>query len=77
MERTTGTSWKQLLGLSAIMVLGVSATGCQIDVAGQTLPSAHYRSDDIQYFPKGPEFKLTNEAAAMRAYRAQQQLGDQ
>ena len=36
-------------------------------VAEQTLPSAYYIQDDIQYFPTGPEFKLSREAAAIRA----------
>ncbi len=49
--------------------LGVVTTGCQVDVGGQTLPSAYYLQDDIQYFPAGPEFKLTKEAAAQKAYR--------
>ena len=49
--------------------LGASClTGCQVDVGGQTLPSAYYLEDDIQYFPAGPEFKLSREAAAMKAY---------
>ena len=38
--------------------------------ARQTLPSPWYISDDIQYFPPGPEFKLSREAAAMKAYKA-------
>jgi hypothetical protein len=29
-------------------------------------------SDDIQYFPPGPEFKLAREAAAMKQYAEQQ-----
>jgi hypothetical protein len=55
--------------------LGV--TGCQVDVGGQTLPSPYYLQDDIQYFPRGHEFKLYREAAAMKAYNeetARQQL---
>jgi hypothetical protein len=40
-----------------------------VDVGGQTLPSAYYLQDDIQYFPAGPEFKLSKEAAAQKAYR--------
>jgi len=44
-------------------------TGCQVDVGGQTLPSAYYLQDDIQYFPAGPEFKLSKEAAAQKAYK--------
>lgn len=55
-----------LLGAACAGVLGL--TGCQVDVGGQTLPSPYYLTDDVQYFPRGPEFKLTNEAAAMKAY---------
>ena len=46
---------------------GLAMTGCQVDVGGQTLPSAYYLQDDIQYFPAGPEFKLSKEAAAQKA----------
>ena len=48
---------------------GISLTGCQVDYGGQTLPSAYYLQDDIQYFPAGPEFKLSKEAAAQKAYK--------
>ena len=48
-----------------------SMTGCQVSVAGQTLPSAYYLYDDIQYFPAGPENKLANETAALKASREQ------
>ena len=33
-------------------------------VAGQTLPSSHYLSDDVQYFPASPENKMASEPAA-------------
>ena len=50
--------------------LGVAAnTGCQVQVAGQTLPSPYYLNDDVQYFPAGPENKLANETAALKAAR--------
>lgn len=49
------------LGLLATM------TGCQVHVGGQTLPSPYYMQDDVQYFSAGPEFLLSNEAAALRA----------
>ena len=52
------------------MLLGcVALTGCQIDVAGQTLPSPYYLTDDIQYYAPGPEFKLAKEAAALEKQR--------
>jgi hypothetical protein len=53
----------------ACAIAGLAATGCQVDVGGQTLPSAYYLQDDIQYFPAGPEFKLSKEAAAQKAYK--------
>lgn len=50
-----------------------TATGCQVDVGGQTLPSPYYMKDDVQYFAPGPEFKLAREAAALQQAKAQQQ----
>ena len=55
---------------AATLVCCLSSTGCQVSVGGQTLPSSYFLNDDIQYFPKGPEFKLTREAAALKAARA-------
>lgn len=52
----------------------VGATGCQVSLNGQTLPSPYYLQDDVQYFPSGPEFKLPREAAALRAARAEEKL---
>ncbi|TWU40519.1 hypothetical protein [Novipirellula artificiosorum] len=52
----------------------ISATGCQVSLNGQTLPSPYYLQDDIQYFPAGPEFKLPREAAALKAARAEEKL---
>ena len=59
------------------LVAGVcitSATGCQVSLNGQTLPSPYYLQDDVQYFPAGPEFKLSREAAAQKAFKAEQEL---
>ena len=56
-----------------ITVTGVVATsGCQVSENGQTIPSPSYLGSDIQYFPAGPEFKLSREAAALQAARAQE-----
>ncbi len=61
-------SWRHALyGMGVCAVLGVT-TGCQVDIGGQTLPSPYYQKDDIQYFPPGPEFKLSREAAAQKAF---------
>ncbi len=67
----------RLLARSLICVAGLGAaclTGCQVDVGGQTLPSPYYLHDDIQYFPAGPRMKLSREAAAMKAFQAEQAL---
>ena len=64
---------KRLMTLAVCLVLACGAfsmTGCQVSVGGQTLPSAYFLDDDIQYFPKGPEFKLSREAAALKEARA-------
>jgi hypothetical protein len=61
-------SWRRaLLSLGVCSSLGIAA-GCQVDIAGQTLPSPWYQKDDIQYFPPGAEFKLSREAAAQKAF---------
>ncbi|HEY2761361.1 MAG TPA: hypothetical protein VGI75_11470 [Pirellulales bacterium] len=36
---------------------------------GQNLPSPYYLGSQIQYYPAGPEFKLTNEAQSQKEYR--------
>lgn len=71
----TGSCNKKLRAilLGAGMLATLSLTGCQVDVGGQTLPSPWYMKDDIQYFPPGPQFKLSREAAAMREHAAEQQ----
>jgi len=55
-----------------LMVLSLAATGCQMDIAGQTLPSPYYLQDDVQYYAPGPEFKLAREAAALKEQSANQ-----
>jgi hypothetical protein len=55
-----------VLSLPALMLL----TGCQVELAGQTLPSAYYLDDDIQYYAPGPEMKLAREAAAQQQQAA-------
>jgi hypothetical protein len=65
------TNWTFVLaGLTLVGGL-VTSTGCQVSVSGQTLPSAYYLHDDVQYFPAGPENKLANETAALKAAAAE------
>lgn len=65
------SAWTRLLGGFGLMA-AVSAVGCQSDIGGQTLPSPYWQTDDVQYFPAGPEFKLSREAAAMKQYKNEQ-----
>lgn len=55
-------------------LIALSSSGCQVHLGGQSLPSAYYLSDDVQYSAPGPEFNLSREAAAMKAYQAEQAL---
>lgn len=47
-------------------------SGCQTNIGGQTLPSAYYLRDDVQFFPAGPEFLLPETRRAAEEYRTQQ-----
>ena len=61
------------LVVTLLCPLMFSAVGCQTTVGGQTLPSSSYLSDDVQYFPAGPEFKLTNQVQAMEEYKLERE----
>ena len=69
--KTSRMSWLKtgLCGLS-LAALAIGSTGCQVTEGGQTLPSSWYLTDDVQYFAPGPEFKLSREAAAQKAFKA-------
>jgi len=69
MKITRNFSWLKATGCAAVLGFCVAFTGCQMSIGGQTLPSAYYLKDDINYAPKGPEFKLQREADALRAAR--------
>lgn len=61
------------LAALAVCTLPLVGVGCQSSVGGQTLPSAYYLTDDVQYFPAGPEFLLPNEARVLEEHRLEQQ----
>lgn len=69
----TGQSLSRLsLCLAApLFSIVLIASGCQVNVGGQTLPSPFYLDDDVQYFAPGPEFPLSQEAAAQGIQRAE------
>lgn len=54
-----------MLGVGPFAYWGTEWLEGMYSVEGQTLPSAYYLRDDIQYFPKEPEFKLQTEAEAL------------
>lgn len=64
------------LCLMTLTAGALGSVGCQTYQLGQILPSPGHLRDDIQYFPKGPDFPLANELNAMsdaeREYRESQ-----
>ena len=72
MMRDQLTHWTRL-ALLASGLLAVAAAGCQTSVGGQTMPSAYYLRDDVQYFPAGPEDKLHNVRRALEEYKLNRQ----
>ncbi len=66
----TKSNTQYKLGWGIVTAVIGSATlllsGCQVEMAGQTLPSPYFLSDDVQYYAPGPEFKLAREAAAQK-----------
>ena len=78
MKRNANRGWRGLVLVGSLSLSAVSAGCLQTTVGGQTLPSAYYLDDDVQYFPSGPEQKLSNQIRAMEKYKAEQQgAGDQ
>lgn len=70
------TGWHKLLVTGLLM--SATSSGClQTTIGGQTLPSAYYLDDDVQYFPTGPEQKLANQIRALERYKAEQLSGQQ
>jgi hypothetical protein len=74
MKTNPSRSWLSATYCGLALLSLVGATGCQITSGGQVLPSGYYITDDVQYFAPGAEFKLSREAAAQKAYKAEQEL---
>ena len=68
-----GSKWTRVV-LLACAAAPAALTGCQSQVGGQTLPSAYYLRDDVQYFPHGPEFKLTEQERVLNEYKLERDL---
>lgn len=73
MHRKTISHWPLAFAFLGGLALMAVSTGCQTTIGGQTLPSAYYLLDDVQYFPAGPEFVLTKEVEEHENYRLRQQ----
>lgn len=71
-SNTQSTSRVSALAAGLLLLAGAASTGCQVDVAGQTMPSPYHLSDDVQYYAPDPEFKLSREAAALAEARAEE-----
>ncbi|WP_437226306.1 hypothetical protein SH661x_004515 [Planctomicrobium sp. SH661] len=69
-QRTFATKFALILG-GIVSCSGLC--GCQTNIGGQTLPSAYYLRDDVQFFPAGPEFLLPETVRAAEEYRVQQE----
>lgn len=75
MKFLKSTKWTQLALLFAGLLTSVASSGCipfvgfQSTVGGQTLPSAFYLRDDVQFFPAGEEFLLPNQVQALEEYK--------
>jgi len=72
MHLSRSSKWARAI-LLGCGLLSLAATGCQTNIGGQTMPSAYYLRDDVQYFPLGPEDKIYNERKALAEYKIQQQ----
>jgi hypothetical protein len=72
MQTSHTRRWISALLLCCSLVLALSNMGCQTTIGGQTLPSANYLRDDVQYFPAGPETQLPLTRQAHAEYRALQ-----
>ncbi len=64
--------WTSACLLCGSAMLSLLNTGCQTSIGGQTLPSPNYLTDDVQFFPAGPETQLPRTRQAHAEYRALQ-----
>jgi hypothetical protein len=70
MKSKSGWQFTVLAGL----LVSLTSTGClQTTIGGQTLPSAYYLDDDVQYFPKGPDQQLARQIRTLEQYKADRQ----
>jgi hypothetical protein len=51
----------------------MASIGCQSTISGQTMPSAYYLTDDVQYHRAGPEDRYPNARRALEQYKLDKQ----
>ena len=70
MKLINSIKWTRFALLFAGLTALATTSGCfQTTVGGQTLPSAFYQGDDVQFFPAGDEFLLPNTVQALEEYK--------
>jgi hypothetical protein len=62
-----------IVALGSVMTM----SGCQTTVGGQTLPSAYYLDDDVQYFPAYSDDLLPKLKQSLDEYRVEQSATQQ
>ncbi len=70
--RQLATPFRVSMIVTGCLLASSVLTGCQSTVGGQTLPSANYLRDDVQFFPAGSEDLIPNQRAALEQYNAEQ-----
>jgi len=63
---------RPLVAFMGCALMTFTFVGCQTSIGGQTLPSAYFLRDDLQYYPHGPEDQLTNQINAIEQYKLEQ-----
>lgn len=71
-EKKARSRWSRVAAVLALPAV-LALAGCQVEMAGQTLPSPFYLTDDVQYYAPGPGFVLAREAAAQKEQSEAQQ----
>lgn len=77
MKSAHAARWVLWMMSASCLLAAITSTGCQSSIGGQTLPSPYYAFDDVQYYAPAQEHKLAKEAAALKAYKADQQTMQQ
>ncbi|MDR2345195.1 MAG: hypothetical protein LBE18_03940 [Planctomycetaceae bacterium] len=60
------------LGIILTMSILVS-TGCTVNHHGMTLPNGSYLKDSVEYYPHGPRYQFSNEAAHLQETQTTQE----